>query len=87
MLEVPRVYFLGVCPGFHFLCCARDALVVVLNFDRGAVVKGLVEPGVVPPGDPFEGSDLDLKNVFPSMVIDQLVLIRRVSDCLCKWSI
>ena len=53
--------------------------VVVVNFDRGAVVKGLVEPGLVPPGDPFEGSDLDFKNVFLSMVIDQLALIRAVN--------
>ena len=52
--------------------------VVVLDLDRGAVVKGLVETGLVPPVHPLEGSDLNLKNVFPSMVIDQLVLIRAV---------
>lgn len=53
--------------------------VVVLNFDRGVVVKGLVGSGLVPLGVSFEGSDLDLKNVFASMVIDQLVVIRAVS--------
>lgn len=54
--------------------------VLVLDLDRGAVVKGLVEPGLVPPVHPLEGSDLNLKNVFPSMVIDQ-------RECLmvCVW--
>lgn len=37
-----------------------------------------MDPGLVLPVHPFEGSDLNLKNVFPSMVIDQLVLIRAV---------
>lgn len=52
--------------------------VLVLDLDRCAVVKGLVETDPVPPVHPLEGSDLNLKNIFPSMDIDQLVLIRAV---------
>lgn len=48
--------------------------VLVLDLDRRAVVKGLVETDLVPPVHLLEGSDLNLKNVFPSMVIDQLDL-------------
>ena len=53
-------------------------LVLVLVLDRRAVVKGLVETDLVPPVHRLEGSDLNLKNVLPSIVIDQLVLIRAV---------
>lgn len=42
------------------------------------VVKGLVEADLVSLVHPLEGSDLLFKNVIPSMVIDQLILIRAV---------
>lgn len=52
--------------------------VVVVDLDRRAAVKGLVETDLVLPVHLLEGSDFNVENVFLSMVNDQLVVIRAV---------
>ena len=78
-LDVPQVFFLGVCLVLYCFSPGFSLPVFGLDLCGGLVSKSLMESLVVPPVNPLEGGCFDIESVSPrGGVGDEFVLVRRV---------